>query len=139
MSAELRGGSGDACSVLRGQPSGPDVRRLLVCAELGLQWCFKYLYFECVWLLYRRFFDCFSVICNKTFYKVHTLLLHTPHHTKSPLGSRGRDTVSVAVCAPSSGHSNSTNSAATLRMEIKQVAASYFLRTINARVDLKGL
>ena len=32
--------------------------------------------------------------------------------------------VSVAVCAPSSGHSNSTNSAATLRMEIKQVAAS---------------
>ena len=33
----------------------------------------------------------FSVICNKTFYKVYTLLSHTPHHTKSPLGSRGRD------------------------------------------------
>jgi len=28
----------------------------------------------------------FSVICNKTFYKVYTLLSHTPHHTKSPLG-----------------------------------------------------
>ena len=47
--------------------------------------------------------------------------------------------VSVAVCAPSSGHSNSTNSAATLRMEIKQVAASYFLRTIKVRLDLRGL
>jgi len=35
----------------------------------------------------------FSVICNKTFYKVYTLLSHTPHHTKSPLGSRGRDSV----------------------------------------------
>ena len=34
----------------------------------------------------------FSVICNKTFYKVYTLLSHTPHHTKSPLSSRGRDT-----------------------------------------------
>jgi len=33
----------------------------------------------------------FSVICNKTFYKVYTLLSHTPHHTKSPLVSRGRD------------------------------------------------
>jgi len=33
----------------------------------------------------------FSVICNKTFYKVYTLLSHTPHHTKSPLGSLGRD------------------------------------------------
>jgi len=31
----------------------------------------------------------FSVICNKTFYKVYTLL--SPHHTKSPLSSRGRD------------------------------------------------
>jgi len=54
----------------------------------------------------------FSVICNKTFYKVYTLLSHTPHHTKSPLGSRRRDSlgavsysfsvvtmaVSVAVC-----------------------------------------
>jgi len=36
-SAELRGGRGDACSVLRGQPSGPDIRRFLVCVELGLQ------------------------------------------------------------------------------------------------------
>ena len=35
------------------------------------------MYFECVWLLYRRFFDCFSVICNKTFYKVYTLFSHT--------------------------------------------------------------
>jgi len=35
----------------------------------------------------------FSVICNKTFFKVYTLLSHTPHHTKSPLGSRGRDKV----------------------------------------------
>ena len=34
----------------------------------------------------------FSVICNKTFCKVYTLLSHTPHHTKSPLSSRGRDT-----------------------------------------------
>ena len=37
----------------------------------------------------------FSVICNKTFYKVYTLLSHTPHHTKSPLGSRGRDTADI--------------------------------------------
>ena len=37
----------------------------------------------------------FSVICNKTFYKVYTLLSHTPHHTKSPLSSRGRDIFSV--------------------------------------------
>ena len=33
---------------------------------------------------------------------------------------------------------NSTNSAAILRMEIKQVAAYYFLRTIMWRVDLKS-
>ena len=31
------------------------------------------------------------IFCNKTFYKVYTLLSHTPHHTKSPLSSRGRD------------------------------------------------
>ena len=42
-----------------------------------------------------RFFDCFSVICNKTFYKVYTLFSHTPHHTKSALGSRGRDVFGV--------------------------------------------
>ena len=35
--------------------------------------------------------------------------------------------------------SNSTNSAAILRMEIKHVAAYYFLRTIMCRVDLRGL
>ena len=35
--------------------------------------------------------------------------------------------------------SNSTNSAAILRMEIKHVAAYYFLRTIKVRVDLRGL
>ena len=41
-------------------------------------------------------FDCFSVICNKTFYKVYTLFsTHTPHHTKSALGSRGRDNDSL--------------------------------------------
>jgi len=34
---------------------------------------------------------------------------------------------------------NSTNSAAILRMEIKHVAAYYFLRTIMWRVDLRGL
>ena len=34
---------------------------------------------------------------------------------------------------------NSTNSAAFLRMEIKHVAAYYFLRTIKVRVDLRGL
>ena len=35
--------------------------------------------------------------------------------------------------------SNSTNSAAILRMEIKHVAAYYFLRTIMKDVDLRGL
>jgi len=35
--------------------------------------------------------------------------------------------------------SNSTNSAAILRMEIKHVAAYYFLRKIKVRVDLRGL
>ena len=33
----------------------------------------------------------FSVVCNKLFHKVYTLLSHTPHHTKSPLSSRERD------------------------------------------------
>jgi len=42
-------------------------------------------YFECVWLLYRRFFNCFSVICNKTFYKVYTLFSHTHLTTLSQL------------------------------------------------------
>jgi len=42
----------------------------------------------------------FSVICNKTFYKVYTLLSHTPHHTKSPLGSRGRDRPLTGEWAP---------------------------------------
>ena len=41
------------------------------------------------------FLTAFSVICNKTFYTVYTLLSHTPHHTKSPLGSRGRDRVEM--------------------------------------------
>ena len=53
------------------------------------------MYFECVWLLYRRLFDCFSVIWNKTFYQGYTLFSHTPHHTKSALGSRGRDIFGV--------------------------------------------
>ena len=35
--------------------------------------------------------------------------------------------------------SNSTNSAAILRIGIKHVAAYYFLRTIKVRVDLRGL
>ena len=43
------------------------------------------MYFECVWLLYRRFFDCFSVICNKTFYKVYTLFSHKHLTTLSQL------------------------------------------------------
>ena len=43
------------------------------------------MYFECVSLLYRRFFDCFSVICNKTFYKVYTLFSHTHLTTLSQL------------------------------------------------------
>ena len=43
------------------------------------------MYFECVWLLYRRFFDCFSVICNKTFYKIYTLFSHTHFTTLSQL------------------------------------------------------
>jgi len=34
---------------------------------------------------------------------------------------------------------NSTNSSAILRMEIKHIAAYYFLRTIMWRVDIRGL
>jgi len=52
-------------------------------------------YFECVWLLYRRFFDCFSVICNKTFYKVYTLFSHTHLTTLSQLLAVGGVTMSV--------------------------------------------
>ena len=81
--------------MLRGQPSGPDVRRLLVCVDLD---CSSALSIR----IFLSVFGCcivvsltvFSVICNKTFYKVYTLLSHTPHHTKSPLGSRGRDRLS---------------------------------------------
>ena len=47
------------------------------------------MYFECVWLLYCRFFDCFSVICNKTFYKVYTLFSHTHLTTLSQLFAVG--------------------------------------------------
>jgi len=39
----------------------------------------------------------FSVICYKTFYKVYTLLSHTHNHTKSPLGSRGRDNGELSI------------------------------------------
>ena len=82
--------------MLRGQSSGPDVRRLLVCVELGLQLRFKYPYILSVFGYCTVVsLTAFSVICNKNFYKVYTLLSHTPHHTKSPLGSRGRDIVSV--------------------------------------------
>jgi len=55
-------------------------------------------YFECVWLLYRRFFDCFSVICNKTFYKVYTLFSHTHLTTLSQLLAVGGVTHSVSCC-----------------------------------------
>jgi len=48
----------------------------------------------------------FSVICNKTFYKVYTLLSHTPHHTKSPLGSRGRDSIGILLLRFWSDRSN---------------------------------
>ena len=41
--------------------------------------------------------------------------------------------------ASSLDYNHVTNSAATLRMEIQHVAAYYFLRTINCRVDLRGL
>ena len=37
----------------------------------------------------------YSVVCNKIFYKVYTLLSHTPHHTKSPLSSRERDNIFI--------------------------------------------
>ena len=54
--------------------------------------CFKYLYILSVFgYCIVVSLTAFSVICNKAFYKVYTLLSHTPHHTKSPLGSRGRD------------------------------------------------
>ena len=41
--------------------------------------------------------------------------------------------------ASSLDYNHVTNSAATLRMEIQHVEAYYFLRTINCRVDLRGL
>jgi len=41
--------------------------------------------------------------------------------------------------ASSLDYNHATNSAATLQMEIQHVAAYYFLRTINCRVDLRGL
>jgi len=54
-------------------------------------------YFECVWLLYRRFFDCFSVICNKTFYKVYTLFSHTHLTTLSQLLAVGGVTIITII------------------------------------------
>jgi len=48
-------------------------------------------------------------------------------------------TVESAEYTCQSQQCNSTNSAAILRMEIKHVAAYYFLRTIMWRVDLRGL
>ena len=57
------------------------------------------MYFECVWLLYRRFFDCFSVICNKTFYKVYTLFSHTHLTTLSQLLAVGGVTTCISKTA----------------------------------------
>jgi len=48
-------------------------------------------------------------------------------------------TVQSAEYTCQSQQCNSTNSAAILRMDIKHVAAYYFLRTIIWRVDLRGL
>ena len=47
--------------------------------------------------MYRRFFDCFSVICNKTFYKVYTLFSHTHLTTLSQLLAVGGVTVTMAL------------------------------------------
>jgi len=52
---------------------------------------------------------------------------------------RAIKTVESAEYTCQSQQCNSTNSAAILRMEIKHVAAYYFLRTIIWRVDLMGL
>ena len=57
------------------------------------------MYFECVWLLYRRFFDCFSVICNKTFYKVYTVFSHTHLTTLSQLLAVGGVTTPIETVA----------------------------------------
>ena len=52
---------------------------------------------------------------------------------------RAIKTVESAEYTCQSQQCNSTNSAAILRMEIKHVAAYYFLRTIIWREDLRGL
>ena len=52
---------------------------------------------------------------------------------------RAIKTVESAECTCQSQQCNSANSAAILRMEVKHVAAYYFLRTIMWRVDLRGL
>ena len=75
-------------------------------------------------------------------YKFHhcSSLLATPGFEPTPSRSQSGDANHSAIPpSPSSVHSNSTNSAAILRMEIKHVAAYYFLRTINCRVDLRAL
>ena len=45
------------------------------------------------------FFDCFSVICDKTFYKVYTLFSHTHLTTLSQLLAVGGVTHSVVLVA----------------------------------------
>ena len=81
------------------------------------------------WLLYCRFFDCFSVICNETFLQsIHSVFTHTPHHTKSALGSRGRDRPLVYITLQPAG------------MEVSHEAQSYFQpvavkpQTVNTKV-----
>ena len=69
----------------------------------------------------------FSVICNKSFYKVYTLLSHTPHHTKSPLGCRGRDT--------ESRRSESVQYFLTVDRQKKRVCKEFFLATICETAD----
>jgi len=71
-------------------------------------------------------------------YKFHHCpsLFATPGFEPTPSRSQSGDANHSAI-PPSSVHINSTNSAAILRMEIKHVAAYYFLRTIMGHVDLR--
>ena len=65
----------------------------------------------------------------------------TAHHFLRHRDSNPRPLDLSPAIPASSVHSNSrpTNSAAILRMEIKHIAAYYFLRKIKVRVDLRGL
>ena len=129
--------SGDACSVLRGQPSGSDVRRLLVCAKLGLQQLFKY---PCILSVFGYCivcsFDCVLVLFVIKYFTKYTLCCRTHLTTLSHLLAVGGVTREIWQPQLHHHHHNGEGSQSVSGTLLIQTIPSLVLKLVFGKVNL---